>query len=580
MAPSLTSRNSTDLGPIARRGFRAVVRHLRHRRPSRSSARSRFPRAWRSAPRWSQAAWAPGPSSGAGRRWRRAVPGAGIAARRARRFPPADGALAAAIASQQARASSRAWCTARRSRPWGAPHRRRRDHPGRWPAVNRAGAARAQRSRRVARLRPWRAHPFLARLRPLRGLSNPGLPDPTLSLRGAGVDVLAGVGESLGDRGSAGADRHMLTRAQGRPFRARRAMRTAIARRPGGDAAAFLQTAVLASTRRALGRGGLSQRPDQQRVSLGLGAAPGRGRCDLPVGLGAGAVSIPGLPRIFSVRTRLPPVCPAGRGLLRAAHGERWPRALGADDRVALAGVLVNRPRRRRRRWLGGLRAAAGFAAVAAGISLQLSGVGGRPIAALDRALGPRGTRAVTVGAESRFWFWRFGAATVSATAVTAPLGAPPLRRDRAGRRSATWCWSAGRDGGGSVRLAGAALAAVMARGRMGPAAYRGLGRSPRAGAAARFEAYAPLWLSRSPAGSRRGVDRRRRAGAGRRRPRPARAKAALAGRRRDGAGGCDRQPGSPRAGASRRSRSAASPPRRGAGRRGSGSRRLAAARC
>jgi competence protein ComEC len=57
-------------------------------------------------------------------------------------------------------------------------------------------------------------------------------------------------------------------------------------------------------------------------------------------------------------------------------------------------------------------------------VSLQLSLASVAGIALLAKAVGPRGRRRDVRGGAAVAWLWRFGAATVSATAVTAPLGA------------------------------------------------------------------------------------------------------------------------------------------------------------
>src|SRR4029077_2018784 len=83
---------------------------------------------------------------------------------------------------------------------------------------------------------------FSARLRPVRGLCNPGLPDPTLTLRSAGVDVLAGVGDPSAIARWPAADASALSAlswARALAFRARRAMRSAIAGALGGGVAAL-----------------------------------------------------------------------------------------------------------------------------------------------------------------------------------------------------------------------------------------------------------------------------------------------------------------------------------------------------
>jgi competence protein ComEC len=85
-----------------------------------------------------------------------------------------------------------------------------------------------------------------ARLREVRGTRNPGLPDPALALRAAGIDALAGVPETAAITRIAEPDGHGPRRIA---FLARRALRAAIDRELTGNAAAFLKTAVLGDRR-------------------------------------------------------------------------------------------------------------------------------------------------------------------------------------------------------------------------------------------------------------------------------------------------------------------------------------------
>jgi competence protein ComEC len=171
---------------------------------------------------------------------------------------------------------------------------------------------------------------------------------------------------------------------------------------------------------------------------------------------------------------------------------------------VALVGLLVNRPvSAPATLGAAGLLLLLGSPLLLFDVSLQLSLASVAGIAILARRLGPSsGARVAGAGRRAVRWLWRFGAATVSATAVTAPLGAhhfgeiapaAPLGNlllvplvemvvvpfGLAGAALATvspaigWC---------GLRVAGAAAHVALAT-------------------AALFRAYAPLWLCRAPNG-------------------------------------------------------------------------------
>ena len=156
--------------------------------------------------------------------------------------------------------------------------------PGRWRCPScRAGPTSGRASSIACR----------ARLRELRGTRNPGLPDPALALRAAGIDALAGVPE-------AGAITRVAEPDGGGPrriaFLARRALRAAIdrerARRRGGVPQD--RRARRPPRHRRRRRGGIPRRGRDARA-VGLGAAPG-GRGDaavLPRPRGGGARSAP-----------------------------------------------------------------------------------------------------------------------------------------------------------------------------------------------------------------------------------------------------------------------------------------------
>ena len=93
---------------------------------------------------------------------------------------------------------------------------------------------------------PGEAIACTARLRELRGTSNPGVPDPTLGLRAAGIDALAGVADAAAIVRRDGPIAWGPRRAA---FLARRALRAAIERALAGDVAALLRTTVIGDRR-------------------------------------------------------------------------------------------------------------------------------------------------------------------------------------------------------------------------------------------------------------------------------------------------------------------------------------------
>jgi len=351
---------------------------------------------------------------------------------------------------------------------------------------------------------------FSARLRPLRGLCNPGLPDPTLPLRSAGVDLLAGVGDPSAIARLPAADASVpsaLTRARALAFRARRAMRSAIAAALSGDVASFLHTAVLGDRRGV-----------DAEIEAGFRAAGASHVLSVSglhlaavaviflVGLRRLLAAIPALalyasPHAVAAALALPAV-----GFFVLLTGEAvatWRSALMIG--MALTGVLVNRP--------ASAPATLGLAALALllgspllllDVSLQLSLASVVGIALLARALGPRRTRAATgwrrVTAWLWVWFGRFGAATISATAVTAPLGAHHFGEIAPAAPL-----------GNLVLvpvvemvvvplgLTGAALAAVWPAAGWLPLRIAGLAAGFALEVAALFKVHAPIWLCRAP---------------------------------------------------------------------------------
>jgi competence protein ComEC len=346
---------------------------------------------------------------------------------------------------------------------------------------------------------------FSARLRPLRGLSNPGLPDPTLGLRSAGVDLLAGVGDPSAIARLPAAERSLLTRARSLAFRARCAMRAAIGRALAGNQAAFLQTAVLGDRRGV-----------DADVEAGFRAAGATHVLSVSglhlaavaviflVGLRWLLAAIPGLPlqadpRALAACLALPAV-----GFFVLLTGEAVATLRSAlMIGVALTGLLVDRP--------VSAPATLGAAAMVLllsspllllDVSLQLSLASVAGIALLAKELGPRGGPRATGVRRLATWFWRFGAATAAATAVTAPLGAHHFGEIAPAAPL-----------GNLVLvplvemvvvpfgLAGAGLAAVWPALGWFPLQVAGLAARIALGAAAFFRAHAPVWLCRAPNG-------------------------------------------------------------------------------
>jgi competence protein ComEC len=265
---------------------------------------------------------------------------------------------------------------------------------------------------------------FRARLHELRGTRNPGLPDPTLALRAADVDVVAGVAEPraisrLADEPPAGVRRAA--------FRARRALRAAIDAHVVGPAGAFLKTAVLGD-RRGVG-------PDVEEGFAAAGATHVLSVSGLHLAavvavvafaVRAGASLVPNLalyvdPRAVAAACALPVLVFFTLLTGEAVATQRSAIMLA----VGAGGVLLGRPVSP-----GPAIAAAAILILGAGplrifdLSLQLSVASVVGIALLATRLGPeRGVRAAPRRAgRALVWLWRFGAATVAATAFTAPL--------------------------------------------------------------------------------------------------------------------------------------------------------------
>ncbi len=265
---------------------------------------------------------------------------------------------------------------------------------------------------------------FRARLHELRGTRNPGLPDTTLALRAADVDIVAGVAAPTS-----------LTRLVAEPpagarraaFRARRALRAAIDAHVGGPAGAFLKTAVLGD-RRGVG-------PDVEEGFAAAGATHVLSVSGLHLAavvavvafaVRAAAGLVPNLalyvdPRAVAAACALPVLVFFTLLTGEAVATQRSAIMLA----VGAGGVLLGRPVSP-----GPAIAAAAILILAAGplrifdLSLQLSVASVAGIALLAARLGPqRGVRAAPRAAgRALVWLWRFGAATLAATAFTAPL--------------------------------------------------------------------------------------------------------------------------------------------------------------
>jgi len=273
-----------------------------------------------------------------------------------------------------------------------------------------------------------------ARLRAVRGTRNPGLPDPALALRAVGIEALAGVP-------TAGAIRRLAEPSGLGPRRAaylaRRALRAAIDREVGGQtaAAAFLKTAVLGDR-----RGVPAEVEDGFRAAgathvlsvSGLHLAAVAALLFLLV-RGA-AARVPGLPlwadpRAIAAAASLPAIAFFTLLTGEAVATLRSALMLG----LAMGALLVGRAAS-----AGPTIAAAALLLLVArplqifDVSLQLSVASVAGIALCAGRLGPGGERPAGDGGgragrllgRAVRWLWRFVAATLAATAATAPLGA------------------------------------------------------------------------------------------------------------------------------------------------------------
>jgi competence protein ComEC len=342
---------------------------------------------------------------------------------------------------------------------------------------------------------------FQARLRSVRGTQNPGVPDPALALWAAGIDALASVPSASGLVRLAAPP---LAGPRGLAYRAHRAMHAAIERAVRGPPAAFLQTAVLGER-----RGVAPEVEDGFRAAgathvLSVSGLHLAAVATLLFALArAAAARIPGLalaldPRAVAAAVSLPAV-----GFFTLLTGEAV-----ATERSALmlalglGAILAGRAPRPASTIAG----AALILLVAQplqlfDVSFQLSVASVAGIALCARRLGPpAGSDHLSRWHRVLRWLWRFGAATLAATASTAPLvahwfgefaPAAPL---------------------GNLALVPLVEMAVVPVGLAGAALgalWMPLGRWPlwAAGWTARlalaiaggFRAHAPVWLCRMP---------------------------------------------------------------------------------
>jgi competence protein ComEC len=341
---------------------------------------------------------------------------------------------------------------------------------------------------------------FRARVHEVRGTRNPGLPDPALALRAAGIDALAGVPDASAivrlAEPSVGGPRRLA-------FVARRALRAAIDRDVSGAAAAFLKTAVLGD-RRGIG----PEVEDGFRIAGATHVLSVSGLHLAAVAtllffvVRSAAARVPRLPLYVDPRAIAAAVALPAITLFALVTGE----AIATLRSALMLSIGMGA-------YLVGRRASAAPAIAAAALvllaaspleladpSLQLSLASVVGIALGARGIGPGVMTAAGRVRRALAWLWRFVAATVAATAATSPLVAhhfgeiaplSPL---------------------GNLALVPIVELAVVPVGLAGAAAgalWEPLGKLPLALAAlaARtalavadvFRAHAPLWLCRTP---------------------------------------------------------------------------------
>jgi competence protein ComEC len=341
-----------------------------------------------------------------------------------------------------------------------------------------------------------------ARLHELRGTRNPGLPDPALALRAAGVDALAGVVDDGAIARIAEPDRAGPRRLA---FRARRALRAAIDREVHGDAAAFLKTAVLGD-RRGVG-------PDVEEGFRAAGATHVLSVSGLHLAavatllflvVGSAAARVPRLPLHVDPKAVAAAVALPAIAFFALVTGEAIATLRSALMlSIGMGAYLVGR-----RASAGSAIAATALALLAANPlelcdpSLQLSLASVVGIALGARGIGP-GRAVPAAGQRARrlaIWLWRFGAATIAATAATAPLVAhhfgeiAPL--SPLGNLALVPIVELAVV---PVGLAGAAAGAIWAPLGKLPLAAAGLAARAALAIAGGFRTHAPLWLCRTP---------------------------------------------------------------------------------
>jgi competence protein ComEC len=342
---------------------------------------------------------------------------------------------------------------------------------------------------------------FRARLHELHGTRNPGLPDPALALRAAGIDALAGVPDAgaiarLGEPTGLGPRRIA--------FLVRRALRVTIDREVRGDPAAFLKTAVLGD-RRGIG-------PDVEEGFRVAGATHVLSVSGLHLAAVAAllffvvrwtAARVPRLPLYVDPRAVAAAVALPAIALFALVTGE----AIATLRSAVMLSIGMGA-------YLVGRRASAAPAIAAAALvllagspleladpSLQLSLASVVGIALGARGIGP-GTSAAGAGRARRAlaWLWRFVAATIAATAATAPLVAhnfgevAPL--SPLGNLALVPLVELAVV---PVGLAGAAAGALWAPLGKLPLGAAGLAAKIALAIAGAFRAHGPLWLCRTP---------------------------------------------------------------------------------
>lgn len=267
---------------------------------------------------------------------------------------------------------------------------------------------------------------FEARLRSLHGTQNPGVPDPALALRASGVDALAGVPSAAGLRPLADPSDASGWGPRGLAYRAHRALHAAIQRAVAGPAAAFLDTAVLGER-----RGVTTDVEDGFRAAGATHVLSVSGLHLAAVATllfaitRAAAARVPNLaltvdPRAVAAAVSLPAI-----GFFTLLTGEAV-----ATERSALmlalgmGSILAGRTPRP-----AAVIAGAALILLVAqplqlfDVSFQLSVASVAGIALCARRIGPvRAAPGGTLPRRAGRWLWRFGAATLAATASTAPL--------------------------------------------------------------------------------------------------------------------------------------------------------------